>query len=103
MYLVHRLTRLIQKAQNNQNRKFQVMNFDPSYPVFFNIFTLIRSELNIIDLQITLVFGASGISGWTITRTRLSYSTPPFFSRVIALNNRPVAKEAFLLPGPNEQ
>lgn len=82
MYLVHRLTRLIQKAQNNQNRKFQVVNFDPSYPVFFNIFNLIRSELNIIDLQITFVFGASGISGWTITRTRLSYSDSTlFFSR----------------------
>ena len=50
-----------------------------------------------------LVFGESGISGWAITRTCLSYSISTTFSRVIALTNRPEAKEAFPLPDPNEQ
>ena len=50
-----------------------------------------------------LVFGESGISGLAITRTCLSYPISTIFPRVIALTNRPVAKEVFLLPDPNEQ
>ena len=50
-----------------------------------------------------LGFGESGIPGWAITRTCLCYPISTNFSRVVALTNRPVAKEAFLLPDANEQ
>lgn len=46
-----------------------------------------------------LVFGASGIPGWAITRSCLSY--PPAhstFTRDLALTNKPLDKECFLLP-----
>ncbi|KAL4955731.1 hypothetical protein BDW69DRAFT_204226 [Aspergillus filifer] len=36
-----------------------------------------------------LVFGASGISGWAVTKNLLSYPSPTTFSRIIALTHRP--------------
>jgi len=45
-----------------------------------------------------LVFGASGITGWAITRTTLEYPTPTTFSRVIGLTNRPLSLEDSQLP-----
>lgn len=45
-----------------------------------------------------LVFGASGITGWAITRAALTYPTPTTFSRVIGLTNRPLSLEDSRLP-----
>ncbi|KAF2404500.1 hypothetical protein EJ06DRAFT_469557 [Trichodelitschia bisporula] len=46
-----------------------------------------------------LVFGASGISGWAITKEILQgYPSPDVFSKVTALTNRPLSKEASLWP-----
>ncbi|KAL3461854.1 hypothetical protein BJX64DRAFT_277636 [Aspergillus heterothallicus] len=39
--------------------------------------------------NVALVFGASGISGWAVTKNLLSYPTSTTFSRVIALTHRP--------------
>lgn len=38
-----------------------------------------------------LVFGASGITGWAITNSALSYPTPTTFSRVVGLTSRPLS------------
>ena len=40
-----------------------------------------------------LVFGVSGITGWGLARTALSYPTPETFGQVIGLTNRPLSKE----------
>lgn len=45
-----------------------------------------------------LVFGASGISGWSLLNQCLSYPTPSNFRRVTGLCNRPLNKEDALLP-----
>lgn len=45
-----------------------------------------------------LVFGASGISGWSLLNQCLSYPTPSTFRRVTGLCNRPLNKEDALLP-----
>jgi hypothetical protein len=37
-----------------------------------------------------LVFGASGISGWGLCQSLLSYPTATTFSRIIGLTNRPL-------------
>lgn len=39
--------------------------------------------------NVALVFGASGISGWAVTKNLLSYPTANTFRRIIALTNRP--------------
>ncbi|KAN0096263.1 hypothetical protein V8E51_015068 [Hyaloscypha variabilis] len=41
-----------------------------------------------------LVFGASGITGWAITNSALSYQTLSTFSRVVGLTRRPLSLEA---------
>ncbi|CZR63447.1 uncharacterized protein PAC_13344 [Phialocephala subalpina] len=38
-----------------------------------------------------LVFGASGITGWAITNSALSYPTPTAFSRVVGFTSRPLS------------
>ena len=40
-----------------------------------------------------LVFGASGITGWAITNSALSYPTRTTFSYVIGLTSRPLTQE----------
>jgi hypothetical protein len=45
-----------------------------------------------------LVFGASGISGWAVTKCALSYPTSTTFHRVIGLTNRPLSLEKSGLP-----
>ena len=44
-----------------------------------------------------LVFGASGIGGWAITRECLRYPSKTTFARVIALANQTLSKGDFLL------
>ncbi|KAL4806072.1 hypothetical protein BDV18DRAFT_160140 [Aspergillus unguis] len=39
--------------------------------------------------NVALVFGASGISGWAVTKNLLSYPSKTTFSRVIGLTHRP--------------
>jgi hypothetical protein len=41
-----------------------------------------------------LVFGASGITGWAITNSALTYPTPSTFSRFVGLTARPLGLEA---------
>ncbi|KAJ5271023.1 hypothetical protein N7505_006781 [Penicillium chrysogenum] len=48
--------------------------------------------------NVALVFGASGISGWAVTKCALSYPTPTTFDRVIGLTNRPMPLEKSGLP-----
>lgn len=38
--------------------------------------------------NVALVFGASGISGWALTKNLLSYPAATTFSRIIGLTNR---------------
>uniref|UniRef100_A0A8H7N4H5 PRISE-like Rossmann-fold domain-containing protein n=1 Tax=Bionectria ochroleuca TaxID=29856 RepID=A0A8H7N4H5_BIOOC len=45
-----------------------------------------------------LVFGASGISGWAITRAAVLSETPYAFSKVIALTNRPLSLKSSAWP-----
>lgn len=45
-----------------------------------------------------LIFGASGISGWALTKEALSYPTVTTFSHVTALANRPLTIEGARLP-----
>lgn len=45
-----------------------------------------------------LVFGASGISGWSVTKDCLSYPSIDTFSRVIGLTNRPRSVKECGLP-----
>jgi nucleoside-diphosphate-sugar epimerase len=46
----------------------------------------------------TLIFGASGISGWSLMKQCLSYPSPSTFHRVTGLCNRHIEKETLLLP-----
>ena len=48
--------------------------------------------------NVALVFGASGISGWAVTKNLLSYPSTSTFSRVIALTNRPRSLAECSLP-----
>ncbi|KAL3443741.1 hypothetical protein BJX65DRAFT_320432 [Aspergillus insuetus] len=48
--------------------------------------------------NVALIFGASGISGWAVTKCALSYPTPTTFTRVIGLTNRPLPLEQSGLP-----
>lgn len=48
--------------------------------------------------NVALIFGASGISGWAVTKCALSYPTPTTFDRVIGLTNRPLPLEKSGLP-----
>lgn len=51
--------------------------------------------------NVALVFGASGISGWAVTKNLLSYPTANTFRRIIALKNRPRSlAECGLPPDP---
>ncbi|KAL4965198.1 SDR family oxidoreductase [Aspergillus stella-maris] len=48
--------------------------------------------------NVALVFGASGISGWAVTKNLLSYPSSTTFSRIIALTHRPRTVEDSGLP-----
>lgn len=48
--------------------------------------------------KVALVFGASGISGWAVTRSLLEYPTRSTFSRVIGLTHRPQTRVQLGLP-----
>jgi len=50
-----------------------------------------------IGLQ-ALVFGASGITGWAIANSALSYPTSTSFSRVVGLTSRPLTPESARFP-----
>lgn len=51
--------------------------------------------------SVALVFGASGISGWAVTKNLLSYPSASTFRRLIALTNRPRSlAECGLPPDP---
>lgn len=45
-----------------------------------------------------LVFGASGITGWAIANSALTYPTKETFARVVALTNRPLSREDSKFP-----
>ncbi|KAF7586306.1 hypothetical protein BBP40_009088 [Aspergillus hancockii] len=45
-----------------------------------------------------LIFGASGISGWSLMNQSLSYPTSSTFSRITGLCNRPLTKKDAWLP-----
>jgi hypothetical protein len=45
-----------------------------------------------------LIFGASGISGWSLMQECLIYPTRETFSQVIGLTNRPLKDEDAMLP-----
>ncbi|KAA8916066.1 hypothetical protein TRICI_001789 [Trichomonascus ciferrii] len=45
-----------------------------------------------------LVFGASGISGWSILNQALTYPTPTTFNRITGICNRPLTKQEVQLP-----
>lgn len=45
-----------------------------------------------------LIFGASGISGWSLMKQCLSYPAPTTFAHVTGLCNRPVDKKNLFLP-----
>jgi hypothetical protein len=45
-----------------------------------------------------LIFGASGISGWAITKAAISSKKPYNFDKVIALTNRPLSVKDSGLP-----
>ncbi|OJJ68638.1 hypothetical protein ASPBRDRAFT_659066 [Aspergillus brasiliensis CBS 101740] len=48
--------------------------------------------------KVALVFGASGISGWAVTRSLLEYPTRSTFARVIGLTHRPQTRGQLGLP-----
>lgn len=48
--------------------------------------------------NVALVFSASGISGWAVTKNLLSYPSKTTFSRVIALTHQPRTVEDSGLP-----
>lgn len=50
------------------------------------------------DKKHALVFGTSGISGWSILNQALTYPTPTTFSHITGLTNRPLALEDASLP-----
>lgn len=57
------------------------------------------TNLTMVEAKnVALVFGASGISGWAVTKCALSYPTPATFDRVIGLTNRPLPLEKSGLP-----
>lgn len=60
----------------------------------------VEQPLKMIESQnnVALVFGASGISGWAVTKNLLSYPSATAFSRVIALTHRPRTVEDSGLP-----
>lgn len=51
-----------------------------------------------IENNVALVFGASGISGWAVTKNLLNYPTATTFSRIIGLTHRPMDLENSQLP-----
>ncbi|KAH0428099.1 3-oxo-Delta(4, 5)-steroid 5-beta-reductase-like protein [Colletotrichum camelliae] len=51
-----------------------------------------------LDKNVALVFGASGISAWAVTRNLFSYPTASTFSRIIGLSNRPMDLAESQLP-----
>lgn len=55
-------------------------------------------EMGSLEKNVALVFGASGISGWAVTKNLLSYPTPTTFSRIIALTNLPLELSESCLP-----
>jgi hypothetical protein len=50
------------------------------------------------DKKHALVFGASGISGWSILNQALTYPTPTTFSHITGLTNRPLTPRRRLSP-----
>lgn len=53
--------------------------------------------------NVALVFGASGISGWAVTKNLLTYPTSTTFSRIIGLTNRPMSLEEGGLPSDDKR
>ncbi|KAL3458344.1 hypothetical protein BJX64DRAFT_266804 [Aspergillus heterothallicus] len=53
------------------------------------------------DGKHALIFGATGISGWSLMNQCLSYPSPTTFSRITGLCNRPTRKEDLFLPEDN--
>jgi hypothetical protein len=51
-----------------------------------------------IQPRTALVFGASGITGWSIVREGVNYPTKTTFSRIIGLTTRPADLSKLLLP-----
>ena len=51
--------------------------------------------------KVALVFGASGISGWAVAQSCLSYPSTGTFRRVVALTNRPRSLKECGLPEDN--
>lgn len=45
-----------------------------------------------------LIFGASGITGWSVVQEALKYPSPTTFDKVIGLTNRPLSRAEALLP-----
>jgi hypothetical protein len=50
------------------------------------------------DGKHALIFGATGISGWSLMKQCLSYPSPTSFSRITGLCNRAVNKNDLFLP-----
>ncbi|KAL4767076.1 hypothetical protein BDW60DRAFT_220823 [Aspergillus nidulans var. acristatus] len=48
--------------------------------------------------NVALIFGASGISGWAVTKWALEYPSTTTFSRVIGLTNKPLSLKDSGLP-----
>jgi hypothetical protein len=48
--------------------------------------------------NVALIFGASGISGWAVTKWALEYPSTTTFSRVIGLTNKPLPLKDSGLP-----
>lgn len=51
-----------------------------------------------LDGKYALIFGASGISGWSLLNQCLQYPTDSSFRRVVGLCNRPLSKKDAYLP-----
>jgi hypothetical protein len=45
-----------------------------------------------------LIFGASGISGWSLLNEITNYPTPTTFAKITGLSNRPLTLEQAQLP-----
>lgn len=58
---------------------------------------LLKVDLAMSPYQ-ALIFGASGITGWSLMRECLTYPTKDTFSRVIGLTNRPLNPKDAMLP-----
>jgi len=90
----HKETALLQAS--HPAYKLMLLYFGASLSFSYNTPTFYLASY-IMSSKQALVFGASGISGWSIARTCLKYPTPDTFSRVIACTLKPIEKKAFHL------